>query len=67
MAGAHPSMTFMTSPVNGFGKKYVDLCGIRSPAVATSLTSLTLVAFRSSAPVPVPFAAQSRASWSSFV
>ena len=61
------SMTFMTKPVSGFGKKYVDLCGMRSPAVATACTSLTLVALSSRAPVPVPFATQSRASWSSFV
>ena len=61
------SITLITSPVSGFGKKYVDLWGMRSPAVATACTSLTFVALSSSAPVPVPFATQSKASWSSFV
>ena len=56
------SMTFTTKPVSGFGKKYVDLWGIRSPAIATACTSLTLVALSSNAPVPVPFATQSKAS-----
>ena len=39
----------MTKPVSGLGKKYVDLWGMRSPAVATACTSLTFVALSSKA------------------
>ena len=38
-----------TSPSSSFGKKYVDFCGIVSPAAATASTSATVGARRSSA------------------
>ena len=42
VSGAHhASSGWKTSPSSSFGKKYVDFCGIVSPAAATASTSAT--------------------------
>src|SRR5712664_1036372 len=60
----HPS-GFSTSPLGTFGMKYVDFCGITSPASATANTCSTFGGFSSTAHVAEPVrtaASASRAS-----
>ena len=60
-AGPYGASGWNTSPSSSFGKKYVDFCGIVSPAAATASTSATVGA-RSSSATALPAGSAATAS-----